>query len=57
MDIEGICSALNPILDEFEARLVVRWGKETGVLTDFADGVGLMVGEWWWLAVPWLRRV
>ncbi|KAK2598979.1 hypothetical protein QQS21_005584 [Conoideocrella luteorostrata] len=56
MDIEGICSALNPILDGFEARLIVRWGKKTGVLTDFSDGIGSLVGEWWWLVVPWLRR-
>lgn len=57
MDIEGICTALSPVLDEFEARLIVDWGKETGILTDFTDGIGLVVGEWWWLAVPWLRRV
>lgn len=56
MDIDGIRAALNPILDEFEAQLVVQWGQETGVLTDFADGVGIAVGEWWWLVVPWLRR-
>ncbi|KAG8413264.1 hypothetical protein J3458_012848 [Metarhizium acridum] len=56
MDTDGIRSTLNPILDEFEVQLIIRWGKETGVLTDFSDGVGLVVGEWWWLTVPWLRR-
>ncbi|KAF5126148.1 hypothetical protein E5D57_010843 [Metarhizium anisopliae] len=56
MDTDGIRSTLNPILDEFEVQLIARWGKETGVLTDFSDGVGLVVGEWWWLTVPWLRR-
>ncbi|KAG6003544.1 hypothetical protein E4U21_001906 [Claviceps maximensis] len=55
MDIRGICSTLQPILDEFEVRLIVHWGKQTGVLTDFSDGIGSLVGEWWWLVVPWLR--
>lgn len=56
MNIEGICSALNPVLDRFEARLIVHWGKQTGVLTDFSDGLGSVLGEWWWLVVPWLRK-
>ncbi|POR33964.1 Uncharacterized protein TPAR_05815 [Tolypocladium paradoxum] len=56
MTVEGICSALSPVLDEFEAHLIVDWGKRTGVLTDLVDGMGIAVGEWWWLAVPWLRR-
>ncbi|PHH81162.1 hypothetical protein CDD80_12 [Ophiocordyceps camponoti-rufipedis] len=56
MTIPGVCSALHPLLEEFEARLVVEWGKRTGVLTEVMDGVGIMVAEWWWLAVPWLRR-
>lgn len=54
MDIEGICSALCPILDDFEASLIVTWGKKTGVLTDLPNGTGSAVGEWWWLVVPWL---
>jgi transcription factor C subunit 3 len=57
LDVDGIRSCLHPILDEFEARLIMHWGKETGVLTDFCDGLGLEVGEWWWLVIPWLRRV
>lgn len=56
MDIEGICSALNPVLDRFEAGLIVHWGKQTGVLTDFSNGLGSVLGEWWWLVVPWIRR-
>lgn len=56
MTVDGICSALSPVLDEFEAHLIVDWGKRTGVLTDLVDGMGITVGEWWWLAVPWLRR-
>ncbi|KAG6011166.1 hypothetical protein E4U54_008255 [Claviceps lovelessii] len=55
MDIRGICSTLQPILDEFEVRLIMLWGERTGVLTDFSDGIGSLVGEWWWLVVPWLR--
>ncbi|KHN95423.1 B-block binding subunit of TFIIIC [Metarhizium album ARSEF 1941] len=57
MDTIGIRSALSPILTEFEVQLIVRWGSETGVLRDFSDGVGLTVGEWWWLTVPWLRQI
>lgn len=56
MTIEGICSALHPLLDEFEAHLIVAWGKRTGVLTDLMDDVGTTVGDWWWLAVPWTRQ-
>ncbi|PFH58125.1 hypothetical protein XA68_14129 [Ophiocordyceps unilateralis] len=56
MTIPGVCSALSPLLEEFEARLVVDWGRRTGVLTDVMNGLGVMVAEWWWLAVPWLRR-
>ncbi|PNY18325.1 Uncharacterized protein TCAP_07557 [Tolypocladium capitatum] len=56
MTVEGICSALSPVLEEFEAHLIVDWGRRTGVLTDLVDGMGIAVGEWWWLAVPWLRR-
>ncbi|KND93862.1 hypothetical protein TOPH_01717, partial [Tolypocladium ophioglossoides CBS 100239] len=56
MTVEGICSALSPVLEEFEAHLIVDWGKRTGVLTDLVDGMGIAVGEWWWLVVPWLRR-
>ncbi|KAG5981275.1 hypothetical protein E4U55_003114 [Claviceps digitariae] len=55
MDIRGICSTLQPILDEFEVRLIVHWGEQTGVLMDFSDGIGSVVGEWWWLVVPGLR--
>ncbi|KAM4055962.1 TFIIIC transcription initiation factor complex subunits Tfc3 [Hirsutella rhossiliensis] len=56
MTIEGICSALSPLLDEFEAYLIVAWGTRTGVLTDLVDNVGTTVGDWWWLAVPWSRH-
>lgn len=56
MDLGGICSALSPILDEFEAHLIVAWGKKVGILTGFADDLVSTVGEWWWLAVPALRQ-
>ncbi|KAF4469909.1 hypothetical protein FALBO_3195 [Fusarium albosuccineum] len=53
LTIEGVCSALKPILEEFEAQMIMSWGKKTGVFKESEDGLGLMVGEWWWLAVPW----
>lgn len=55
MTVEAVCSALSPVLDGFEAQLVVDWGKSTGVLTDLVGGMGTAVGDWWWLVVPWLR--
>lgn len=56
MTIEGICSALKPILEEFEAQMIINWGKSTGVLKESEDGLGPMVGEWWWLVVAWQSR-
>lgn len=53
---EGVCSALRPILEEFEAQAIIDWGKKTGVLKDSEEGYGTIVGEWWWLAVPWQVR-
>ncbi|KAH6891999.1 hypothetical protein B0T10DRAFT_282465 [Thelonectria olida] len=53
---EGICSALKPVLEEFEAQMIIDWGKNSGVLKDSGQGMGVMVGEWWWLAVPWQLR-
>lgn len=56
LTVEGICSALRPVLEEFEAWMIIDWGKRTGVLKDAEEGMGIMVGEWWWLAVPWQSR-
>ncbi|KAJ6438706.1 LOW QUALITY PROTEIN: hypothetical protein O9K51_09301 [Purpureocillium lavendulum] len=56
MTKEGIRSALHPTLDDFEAQLIMQWGHRTGVLVDALDGSATTVGEWWWLAVPWLRN-
>ncbi|PWI66472.1 hypothetical protein PCL_05170 [Purpureocillium lilacinum] len=56
MTREGICRALHPTLDEFEAQLIMDWGRRTGVLVSTMDGMATTVGEWWWLVVPWLRN-
>ncbi|KAF7562577.1 hypothetical protein G7046_g1561 [Stylonectria norvegica] len=56
MSIDGICTALKPILEEFEAQMIINWGKRTGVLKDSPAGLGTTVGEWWWLAVPWQAK-
>lgn len=53
LTIEGMCSALKPVLEEYEAQLIIDWGKRTGVLVESEDGLGTIVEEWWWLAVPW----
>ncbi|GKU13904.1 unnamed protein product [Fusarium langsethiae] len=53
LTVEGVCNALKPVLEEFEAKLIMDWGVKTGVLKYSEEGLGLMVGEWWWLAVPW----
>lgn len=53
MAAKDVCNSLSPILDEFEARLIVEWGIKTNVLEEVMDGSSVTVGEWWWLAVPW----
>ncbi|KAF4964104.1 hypothetical protein FSARC_7934 [Fusarium sarcochroum] len=53
LTVESVCSALKPVLEEFEAQMIMDWGLKTGVLKESEDGLGLRVGEWWWLAVPW----
>lgn len=50
MTIAGICSALNPVLQPYEAELIMRWGNARGVLKT-EDDFACSVGEWWWLAV------
>lgn len=56
MTLAGVCNALSPVIDEFEGQLIIDWGKMTGILVDATDSLGTNVGEWWWLAVPWLRQ-
>ncbi|RFU78294.1 tfiiic transcription initiation factor complex subunits tfc3 [Trichoderma arundinaceum] len=53
MAVGDVCSSLRPILDEFEAKLIVEWGIRTGVFDEIMGGLAVTVGEWWWLAVPW----
>ncbi|KAL6793512.1 hypothetical protein GGI42DRAFT_151238 [Trichoderma sp. SZMC 28013] len=53
MAIRDVCNSLRPILDEFEASLIVGWGIKTGVFEEAMGGLAVTVGEWWWLAVPW----
>ncbi|KAH7251684.1 hypothetical protein BKA59DRAFT_554115 [Fusarium tricinctum] len=51
LTIEGVCNALYPVLEKFEAKMIMDWGLKTGVLEE--SELGVKVGEWWWLAVPW----
>lgn len=55
LSIEGICSVMKPVLEEFEAYMIIEWGLKTTVLSEACVGKGVTVGEWWWLAIPWLR--
>ena len=57
MDTLGLCRALSPILDEFEAHLILEWGRETGVFTGITEDLGINVCEWWWLVVPHLQMM
>jgi hypothetical protein len=54
LTVEGVCNALKPVLEEFEAHMIINWGMRTGVLEESPLGQGVTIGEWWWLAVPWL---
>ena len=54
MPIETVCQHMRPILEQFEARLLIDWCKRTGVLEDSLGCV--TVGEWWWLAVPVMKQ-
>ncbi|KAF5671511.1 hypothetical protein FHETE_4081 [Fusarium heterosporum] len=51
LTLEGACNALSPVLEKFEGKLIMEWGLKTGVLEE--SELGVKVGEWWWLAVPW----
>lgn len=48
MSIAGICDAVMPILDTFEARIIVAWGLNVGVFVK-AGNSDIALGEWWWL--------
>ncbi|KAL6849738.1 hypothetical protein ACO1O0_009282 [Amphichorda felina] len=56
MQAEALCSALRPVLESFEAQMILDWGQKTGVLEQLPSAQGFTVGEWWWLAVPWQQE-
>ncbi|KAH7318777.1 hypothetical protein B0I35DRAFT_252402 [Stachybotrys elegans] len=56
LTVEAICGALTPVLEPFEAQLIIEWGHERGILRELRPGLGVTVGEWWWLAVPWQNK-
>ena len=49
MSVKGMCDAIAPILDVFEAQLIVSWGLETGVFARATHRSNITLGEWWWL--------
>ncbi|KAJ2984242.1 hypothetical protein NQ176_g87 [Zarea fungicola] len=49
MSVMGVCDALSPILEVFEARLIIAWGVQTGVFVGEAGHSEIRLGEWWWL--------
>jgi len=49
-----LVKATKPVLEPFEADLILDWCVEKGLLE---NGEGeLRLGEWWWLAVPTSQR-
>lgn len=56
MTVDGICSAMSPILQPFEAQLIMQWGREIGFLMAGDDEDSTEAGEWWWLSVPWQKQ-
>ena len=51
MGPDELAQALKPTLMPFEARLVLDWGRELGLLAPKTPGAALAPGEWWWLVV------
>ncbi|OAA45245.1 TFIIIC transcription initiation factor complex subunits Tfc3 [Beauveria brongniartii RCEF 3172] len=49
--VTGICEAVAPILEVFEAELIISWGLKTGLFTRATQHSGITLGEWWWLVV------
>ncbi|KAJ3498793.1 hypothetical protein NLG97_g862 [Lecanicillium saksenae] len=51
MSVKGICDTVTPILDAFEARLIISWGLKVGVFVRTMEHAQVTLGEWWWLVV------
>ncbi|KGQ05803.1 hypothetical protein BBAD15_g8937 [Beauveria bassiana D1-5] len=49
--VTGICDAVAPILEVFEAELIISWGLKTGLFTRATQHSGITLEEWWWLVV------
>jgi hypothetical protein len=60
MTVKGACKALDPLLEQFEAEVVLEWGRRKGVFVEVSNGDGTSkayrLSEWWWLLVPILGR-
>ncbi|CEJ94545.1 hypothetical protein VHEMI10068 [[Torrubiella] hemipterigena] len=48
MTASGLREAMSPVLEHFEIKLIVEWGKQTGLLV-VEDDLNFTVNEWWWL--------
>ncbi|KAI1496531.1 hypothetical protein F5X99DRAFT_65598 [Biscogniauxia marginata] len=42
---------LRPVVEEFEARLIMDWLDKLGLLQRVGSGRGATMAEWWWLAI------
>lgn len=51
LDVEGVCTTLNPYLEAFEVQLVIEWALRNCVLKRTSDGGFFSTEEWWWLVV------
>ncbi|KAI5918559.1 hypothetical protein F4810DRAFT_715360 [Camillea tinctor] len=48
---------LKPVIDEFEARLIMNWLDALGLLQRVESELGATMAEWWWLVVGQLINV
>ncbi|KAH6652179.1 hypothetical protein BKA67DRAFT_660941 [Truncatella angustata] len=51
MTARAAVDLLHPVIEEFEAQLIMDWLDTMGLLEKVSGGSGSTVGEWWWLVV------
>ncbi|KAL2263002.1 hypothetical protein VTK26DRAFT_8668 [Humicola hyalothermophila] len=56
MGPDELVKTLKPVIMAFEARLVMDWAAELGLLRPQIEGVAPAVMEWWWVAVECQRE-
>ncbi|KAH8664270.1 hypothetical protein BX600DRAFT_512324 [Xylariales sp. PMI_506] len=51
LDPKSAVELLSPVVEAFEAELIMEWLDRVGLLERMTGGHGCTVGEWWWLVV------